>query len=117
MISSDDDPERGDDPVSHRVVRRSGLRTVVRGTDGWRVNGELLFLQGVTLQQRGPGAPPVDGRLRRAVEAGADLIFPPGTVIGEAAAELLALLIEQLGLDIDTGADVPAEDGNGSASS
>ena len=59
--------------------------------------------------------PPVDFEPLR--EAGADLIFPPGTVIGEAAAELLALLIEQLGLDIDTGAAVPAEDGNGSASS
>ena len=31
---------------------------------------------------------------------GADLIFPPGTVIGDAAGELLRLLISRLGLDV-----------------
>ncbi|HMU27333.1 MAG TPA: methylmalonyl-CoA mutase family protein, partial [Solirubrobacterales bacterium] len=36
-------------------------------------------------------------------ELGADLIFPPGTVIGEAATELLLLLGERLDLDIQTG--------------
>jgi len=45
--------------------------------------------------------PPVDFEPLR--EAGADLIFPPGTVIGEAAAELLQLLIEKRGLDVQTG--------------
>jgi methylmalonyl-CoA mutase len=45
--------------------------------------------------------PPVDFEPLR--EAGADLIFPPGTVIGEAAAELLELLIDRLGLDVKTG--------------
>jgi methylmalonyl-CoA mutase len=45
--------------------------------------------------------PPVDFEPLR--QLGADLIFPPGTVIGEAAAELLALLIERLDLDIDSG--------------
>ena len=94
VVLSDDDPERGDDPVSHRVVRRSGLRTVVRGTDGWRVNGELLFLQGVTLQARGQGAPPVEGRLRRAVEAGADLV----RVVGRPPSPELLDLADQLGL-------------------
>ena len=44
--------------------------------------------------------PPVDFEPLR--EAGADLIFPPGTVIGEAAAELLRLLISRLGLDVAT---------------
>jgi len=44
--------------------------------------------------------PPVDFEPLK--EAGADLIFPPGTVIGEAASELLALLIERRGLDIQT---------------
>jgi methylmalonyl-CoA mutase len=33
-------------------------------------------------------------------ELGADLIFPPGTVIGDAAGELLRLLISRLGLDV-----------------
>ena len=45
--------------------------------------------------------PPVDFEPLK--EAGADLIFPPGTVIGEAAAELLQLLIERRGLDVQTG--------------
>ena len=45
--------------------------------------------------------PPVDFEPLK--EAGADLIFPPGTVVGEAAAELMALLIERQGLDIKTG--------------
>ena len=44
--------------------------------------------------------PPVDFEPLK--EAGADLIFPPGTVIGEAAGELLALLIERHGVDIQT---------------
>ena len=44
--------------------------------------------------------PPVDFEPLKA--AGADLIFPPGTVIGEAAGELLDLLIEKLDLDIET---------------
>ncbi|MBK5233338.1 MAG: methylmalonyl-CoA mutase [Thermoleophilia bacterium] len=44
--------------------------------------------------------PPVDFEPLKA--AGADLIFPPGTVIGEAAGELLQLLIERLELDIST---------------
>ena len=45
--------------------------------------------------------PPVDFEPLR--EAGADLIFPPGTVIGEAAEELIHLLIEKRGLDVQTG--------------
>ena len=45
--------------------------------------------------------PPVDFEPLK--EAGADLIFPPGTVIGEAAGELLRLLIEKHGLDLQTG--------------
>ncbi|MCB0857970.1 MAG: methylmalonyl-CoA mutase [Solirubrobacterales bacterium] len=45
--------------------------------------------------------PPVD--FEPLHEAGADLIFPPGTVIGEAAEELLLLLIEKRGLDVQTG--------------
>ncbi len=44
--------------------------------------------------------PPVDFEPLR--EAGADLIFPPGTVIGEAAGELLDLLAERRGLDLTT---------------
>jgi len=44
--------------------------------------------------------PPVDFEPLKA--AGADLIFPPGTVIGEAAGELLDLLIDKLDLDIET---------------
>ena len=44
--------------------------------------------------------PPVDFEPLKV--AGADLIFPPGTVIGEAAGELLQLLIERLELDINT---------------
>jgi methylmalonyl-CoA mutase len=35
-------------------------------------------------------------------DLGADLIFPPGTVIGQAAGELLRLLISRLGLDVAT---------------
>ncbi|MCO5314757.1 MAG: methylmalonyl-CoA mutase [Solirubrobacterales bacterium] len=42
--------------------------------------------------------PPVDFEPLKA--AGADLIFPPGTVIGEAAGELLRLLISRHGLDV-----------------
>jgi len=42
--------------------------------------------------------PPVDFEPLKA--AGADLIFPPGTVIGEAAGDLLKLLIGRLGLDV-----------------
>jgi len=42
--------------------------------------------------------PPVDFEPLK--ELGADLIFPPGTVIGEAAGELLELLIERLDLDV-----------------
>jgi methylmalonyl-CoA mutase len=44
--------------------------------------------------------PPVDFEPLK--EAGADLIFPPGTVIGEAADELLDLLAERRGLDLKT---------------
>ncbi len=44
--------------------------------------------------------PPVDFEPLK--ELGADLIFPPGTVIGEAAGELLGLLIGKLDLDIET---------------
>ena len=44
--------------------------------------------------------PPVDFEPLK--EAGADLIFPPGTVIGEAAGELLDLLAERRGLDLKT---------------
>ncbi|MDQ2699825.1 MAG: methylmalonyl-CoA mutase [Actinomycetota bacterium] len=43
--------------------------------------------------------PPVDFEPLK--ELGADLIFPPGTVIGEAAGELLELLIDKLDLDIE----------------
>jgi len=42
--------------------------------------------------------PPADFEALRV--AGADLIFPPGTVVGEAAAELLDLLADRLGLDL-----------------
>ncbi|MGB0120850.1 MAG: methylmalonyl-CoA mutase [Solirubrobacterales bacterium] len=42
--------------------------------------------------------PPVDFEPLK--KLGADLIFPPGTVIGEAAGELLELLIARLGLDV-----------------
>jgi len=42
--------------------------------------------------------PPVDFEPLK--ELGADLIFPPGTVIGEAAGELLELLIDRLDLDV-----------------
>ncbi len=42
--------------------------------------------------------PPVDFEPLK--EAGADLIFPPGTVIGEAAGDLLRLLIDRRGLDV-----------------
>ncbi|MCB0870938.1 MAG: methylmalonyl-CoA mutase [Solirubrobacterales bacterium] len=45
--------------------------------------------------------PPADFDELKAL--GADLIFPPGTVIGEAANELLLLLGEKLDLDIQTG--------------
>ena len=45
--------------------------------------------------------PPADFEALR--EAGADLIFPPGTVIGEAAGELLTLLAERLGLKLANG--------------
>ncbi|HZJ29027.1 MAG TPA: methylmalonyl-CoA mutase, partial [Solirubrobacterales bacterium] len=48
--------------------------------------------------------PPADFEALRV--AGADLIFPPGTVVGEAAAELLDLLADRLGLDL-----APAEPG------
>ncbi|MFM9149990.1 MAG: hypothetical protein ACKORA_05875, partial [Solirubrobacterales bacterium] len=44
--------------------------------------------------------PPVDFEPLK--EAGADLIFPPGTVVGEAAGELLDLLAERRGLDLKT---------------
>ena len=44
--------------------------------------------------------PPVDFEPLK--EAGADLIFPPGTVIGEAAVDLLKLLIENRDLDVAT---------------
>jgi methylmalonyl-CoA mutase len=50
--------------------------------------------------------PPADfDELRR---LGADLIFPPGTVIGEAAAELLELLAERLGLELSRNGSTPA---------
>ncbi|HTU13983.1 MAG TPA: methylmalonyl-CoA mutase [Solirubrobacterales bacterium] len=42
--------------------------------------------------------PPVDFEPLK--ELGADLIFPPGTVIGEAAGELLEMLIDRLDLDV-----------------
>ena len=44
--------------------------------------------------------PPVDFEPLK--EAGADLIFPPGTVIAEAAVDLLKLLIENRDLDVAT---------------
>ncbi|MFA9400715.1 MAG: methylmalonyl-CoA mutase, partial [Acidobacteriota bacterium] len=46
--------------------------------------------------------PPVDFEPLK--EAGADLIFPPGTVIGEAAGDLLTLLFERHGIDTQTAA-------------
>ena len=33
-------------------------------------------------------------------KSGAAAIYPPGTVIGEAAGELLAMMMETLGLDV-----------------
>ncbi|HMT05886.1 MAG TPA: methylmalonyl-CoA mutase [Solirubrobacterales bacterium] len=46
----------------------------------------------------GGGIPPAD--FDELKDLGADLIFPPGTVIGDAAGELLRLLISRLGLDV-----------------
>jgi beta-mannosidase len=71
VLLADDDPERGDRPVSDRVVRPSGLRTVARELAGWRVNGELLFLQGVALRSTDDD---LELRLQRLVDAGADLV-------------------------------------------
>ncbi|MFM7062702.1 MAG: glycosyl hydrolase 2 galactose-binding domain-containing protein [Actinomycetes bacterium] len=89
---ADDDPERGDDPVSHRVVRRSGLRTLVREPAGWRINGELLFLQGVSLRDAGDETDGLRDHLARLVGAGADLVRvvgrPPAPALWDAADEL-----------------------------
>jgi beta-mannosidase len=99
VVLAADDPERGEHPeeqqlVSHRVLRRSGLRTLVREPGGWRINGELLFLQGVTLKDRCPDAPLLGERLQRAVDAGADLV----RVVGQPPSPELLELADELGL-------------------
>ena len=94
VVLADEDPERGDDTVSDVVTRRSGLRNVVREPGGWRVNGELLFLQGVTLRDRGPGAPGLEERLRQVVAVGADLV----RVVGRPPSPALLDLADELGL-------------------
>jgi hypothetical protein len=66
----------------------------VREPGGWRINGELLFLQGVTLKDRGPDAPLLGERLQRAVDAGADLV----RVVGQPPSPELLELADELGL-------------------
>ncbi len=55
--------------------------------------GDIMIVAGGVI-------PPVDFEPLK--KLGADLIFPPGTVIGEAAGELLQMLIERLGLEIES---------------
>ncbi|MFM7068794.1 MAG: glycosyl hydrolase 2 galactose-binding domain-containing protein, partial [Actinomycetes bacterium] len=93
VLLSDDDPERGETPVSDRVQFRTGLRTVERDATGWRINGELLFLQGIQLDDT-VGERALDERLDRAVAAGVDLV----RVVGRPPSSTLLDLADERGL-------------------